>query len=655
MDYSEDYLNARKSGMRAVRKAQASGSYPFLPALDELLGKEGESLSQKNLGIREIPLNLIVGTKTRGRQNSFARNWMPVLELNTEFSRKWDKVLGYQLDSGISDPIKCYEYMKRFYVQEGNKRVSVLNYLNVPSIEAEVIRIMPEVSDEPAVKTYYEFVQFYKLCPAYEIDFTKPGEYKEFVELLGFSDHEPWSQEAVHLTEAAYYRFLKAYHAVYAEGVKGMTPSDGLLVYLSFYTLQSLIDQPMSVLESRVKRLNEEFKSEVNEDNIALEKAPRKENTEKSRGLFSSLFSAPPVYTEAHPLKAAFLYSGNPEESAWINDEEIGRITLNHRLEGRIETVTYNDCSDDESITAAITNAAEHGADVIVTTSPAMMPRTVRASLHYDRIRFLNMSLNLSHRSVRTYYSRMYEVKFLMGIIAASVAENHKVGYLADNPIYGDIANINAFAIGAALIDPNCKVILEWSTIEGTDWHETFRREEVSVISGPDYATFAEDTLEQGLYRLGEDGQVITLANSVFNWGAYYELIFRSILNGTYDDDPSVKKDQATNYWYGLSAGVIDLVLSESVSYYTRKLTELLKAGIIHGEVQPFAGEINTQDGPLQGKGASVLDDVSIIRMNWLNDNVIGNIPKKESLKHETRTVVEVSGVTSEMKKAAKV
>jgi hypothetical protein len=50
-----------------------------------------------------------------------------------------------------------------------------------------------------------------------------------------------------------------------------------------------------------------------------------------------------------------------------------------------------------------------------------------------------------------------------------------------------------------------------------------------------------------------------------------------------------------------------------------------------------------------------VLSDDEIIRMNWLNDNVIGSIPQKESLDDNTKDIVEVSGVNSDMKKAAKV
>ena len=186
--YMSEYQECRKEGLRAVRQAQAEGAYPYLPALDEILGPQVNALAQRSLGIREIPLDMVVGTRTKGRQYSFACNFMPILEYGTEFASKWTAVYGYQMDVGISDPIKCYEYMKKFYVQEGNKRVSVLKALKMPSVDAEVIRIMPEKTDDRDVQLYYEFLDFYKVCPVYVVDFSRPGGYRKFINLLGLSE-----------------------------------------------------------------------------------------------------------------------------------------------------------------------------------------------------------------------------------------------------------------------------------------------------------------------------------------------------------------------------------------------------------------------------------------------------------------------------------
>jgi len=62
--------------------------------------------------------------------------------------------------------------------------------------------------------------------------------------------------------------------------------------------------------------------------------------------------------------------------------------------------------------------------------------------------------VNLSHKAGQTYYTKMYGAKFLMGALAGSLSENHRIGYRGAYPIFGALADINAFAIGAALMDP---------------------------------------------------------------------------------------------------------------------------------------------------------------------------------------------------------
>ena len=168
---SDEYMKARKAGEKESKARAAAGSFPFLPALDDILPDCG-TMPQKALGIMEIPVEFIAGTKTRARQNSFAPNFMPLLEADTEFGSKWMDLYRAQLREGFNDPIKVYEYLHRFYVQEGNKRVSVSRFLDMPAISAEVTRIIPgkEVLDQnPA---YAEFLWFYDVTGIYGIEFS---------------------------------------------------------------------------------------------------------------------------------------------------------------------------------------------------------------------------------------------------------------------------------------------------------------------------------------------------------------------------------------------------------------------------------------------------------------------------------------------------
>ena len=173
---NELYLKAQKLALRDYREKMLAGQSPFLPVLDDILQNVPVE-NQIPLGQVDIPLNLLVGTKTTGRTAAFASNFMPLLDLKTEFASKWVNLCLSHLEEGIRDPIRCYEYMGRFYVQEGNKRVSVLKYFDATSILGNVIRIVPQYSEDPAVQMYYEFMhpdlsadlyQARQLCPPAE-------------------------------------------------------------------------------------------------------------------------------------------------------------------------------------------------------------------------------------------------------------------------------------------------------------------------------------------------------------------------------------------------------------------------------------------------------------------------------------------------------
>ena len=158
----EYYSKAQKMGLRAYKDSLAHGRYPYLPVLDEILSHahiDGEI----PLGVEDIPLNQVVGTSTFGRTQAFASNFMPLLEENSEFAMKWSNLASYQEKEGIQDPIKVYEYMANYYVEEGNKRVSVLKFFQAPTIRAQVIRKLPRRTEDPNNRIYFEYIDFYKV------------------------------------------------------------------------------------------------------------------------------------------------------------------------------------------------------------------------------------------------------------------------------------------------------------------------------------------------------------------------------------------------------------------------------------------------------------------------------------------------------------
>lgn len=116
----------------------------------------------------------------------------------------------------------------------------------------------------------------------------------------------------------------------------------------------------------------------------------------------------------------------------------------------------------------------------------------------------------------------------------------------------------------------------------------------------------------------------------VRHWGRFYEQLIRTIMDGTwkYDDDPSSTK--AINYWWGMSAGVIDVICSRNLPIGTRRLVKLLKSTIRSEVFNPFSGVLFSQTGMVEEKIDQSLLPEEIMTMDWLAENVIGVIPEME-------------------------
>ena len=637
---TEDYRKARKLGEKAIRDARAAGKPDTLPALDEIL-TDDSGINPIRIGVMEIPLFLVVGTKTKGRQGAFAPDFMPAMEPDSEFASKWEALLQSQYEEGIRDPILVYEYMRRFYVLEGNKRVSVSKYVGGTTILAEVHRILPKREDTPEVRQYFEFLKFFDAAPVYDIAFSREGGYKKLAEYFGQDLDHVWAPEKVRDLRYAYAAFQRAFFA--KGGWKlSITCGDALLVYLSIYKPEQLLNSANAEVERTVQKIWNELLLAEQGDEIEVREMPEPE--EKETPILGSLFRKP-GYSKENPLKVAFIYDSTPELSRWCYAHELGRNELSGRFGGAVEALRFDSCKTNEEIRKAVDAAAADEDAIVFTTSSNQMQETLRSALHYPAIRFFNCSVNLSHKAVQTYYTKMYGAKFLMGALAGSLSENHRIGYRGAYPIFGALADINAFAIGAALMDPKAEIYLSWASMPEEQWNQSLLDNDIRIVSGPDNIRPESVSREFGLYQRSDDGEIINLAAPLWNWGQYYDLILRPVVEGHSLRSNPGKEEKAINYWWGMSAGVVDVILSEKLSYYSRKMIYALKNSLILGRMNPFDGELRSRDGIVKEDGTPRLSSEEIIRMNWLNDNIIGRIPELEELPESVRDKVEVSGI----------
>ncbi len=628
----EDYSKAFKLGKKDYQARMLRGEKPILQVLDDIL-PERDAYSEMPLGLVQIPIEQVVGTKTVARSSSFAGNFMPILRESSEFAAKWARLSDSHVEEGIREPIKAYEYMHKFYVVEGNKRVSVMKYFGAVSIQGHVTRIVPKPADSKENKIYYEFMDFYQVAPINYIWFTREGSYDKLQEAVGKAPEERWTEEELLEFSSVYTRFSAEYKAK-GGGKLNIALGDAFLAFITLYDYDVIAQKTTSELQELIGKSWEEFVILEEHSGIDLKMKPN----QKKKSLFSML----PIYVP-RKLKIAFIYEKTPGTSAWAYAHELGRLHLEQRFPEEVNTVCYENVTQ-KNIDSILEEAIHTGCDLIFTTTPPFAQASVKAAIANPKVRILNCSLNTSHRYIRTYYSRMYEAKFLMGAIAGAIAENNRLTYIADYPIYGSIANINAFALGAKMINPRAKVFLEWSAKKEVDIEEKIRENGSSCVSGRDLVIPEEASRFFGIYHI-EDGHSRNLAMPLWHWGKFYEQLIWAIMAGTwkYDDNPSVKK--AINYWWGMSEGVIDVVFSKYLPIGTKRLVELLKATISTEVFNPFSGILYSQNGVVLEQSDQSLSPEEIMTMDWLAENVVGIIPGKEELKEQAEPVVKQQGV----------
>lgn len=635
---ANEYLKAQKLGEKRYQAAVAKNEYPYLPVLDEIISPS-DTVGEVNLGLQTISLDRVVGTATAARTTAFASNFMPILDYHTEFGAKWSALCASHIEEGIHDPIKVYEYMNKFYVIEGNKRVSVLKYFGADSVPAMVTRKIPRKNDSIENKVYYEFMDFHKQTGINYVHFSQTGGYDKLREFIGLDNDRELSDDERLDFNSAHLAFERAYLAKKGSEELTITIDDAMLVFLNVYGYEALKKMSAAEVKDSVEKVwTEIVLSSKKKEQVVLPKLDPVEPKKSILGL---------VIKPAAPsnLKVAFVYDKTPASSVWTYCHELGRLDMQNKLGDSVDSSTFCNVDTQAKLVECLNKLVDEKYDVIFTTGPEMLPEALKVAVLHPDIKILNCSLSLANSHVRTYYARMYEVKFITGMIAGSLCADGQIGYVADYPIFGTTANINAFAIGARMVNPRAKIYLQWTKVKGANPQKFFEKNGITYISDRDMIMPDDASRNFGLYHYDQNGDVVNLAMPFYNWGAFYERILRSILDGNWKQEEKSETANAVSYWWGMSAGIVDVICSKHLPAGTQKLISVMTNLIREGAITPFSGKLTSQNGVVRNEDDGAMLHEDILKMDWLAENIVGMLPTAEDLVDEARTVVALQGV----------
>ncbi len=623
------YAKARQRGLRAYQQAIAQNLDPYLPVLEEKLPTLN-ALDRLPLGIQTVPLDRIVGSVSRGRSFAFANNFMPILDSNSEFASKWSALYESVEEEGMRDPAKVLEYLGYYYLIEGNKRVSVMKLIGAEYIEADVTRVIPVRTEEPGMIAYLEYCAFSKATGLYDLFFTRPGSYERLSALPGVRSGDAWTADDLMSLRKIYRYFFTAYHAV-LQDQPAMPCGDAFLRWLLAFGYLSVRDDSLADVEKSIRLMQDEFLIREETVSLVMDHADK----DPAPTLLRTLF---------HPsrIKAAFLYTKPIPESAWNYWHDMGRLEAQEKLGNKVETISRVVSSRSET-EAEVEQLIRDGCNVIFATSPVMLNSFVEPALKHPETKLLVSSQLAGYRHVHTYYLRFYEAKFLMGLLAGILSKTGKIGYIADYPIYGSPSMINAFAIGARMVNPEARIYLNWTSLKSYDRAEPFHDPEIQVVCNRDLTAPNHGSRESGLYLRG-DGEIISMSTLLPRWGIFYRHVMELMLRGVFDT-ASESSSSTLSYWWGISSDALDLAISARCHPATIRLIRNLQGQFRDQAFTPFEGELRDQEGNLRCLADQRLTPAEVLCMDYLADCVIGSLPSEEELVPGARALLLTQGI----------
>ena len=594
------YQQARRLGLKEAKARSARHEQPCLAVLEEEL-PHLSSLRETDLGVCRIDLEQVAGTRSAARREAFSASFYPLLEENSEFAGKWSALAASHLKEGIRDPILAVEYLNRYYVVEGHKRVSVLRFFGAATVRAEIRRILPAPGDTPEILAYGEYLDFYRRTRANYVVFREPGLYPALLELLCGADERPWDEERQRSFFSDVSRLRSAFRASGLGAV--LTQDEALLCYLRTFGLERLQTRTPSELKADLAAIAPELLGS------GTGAAPRllTDPEPQKRDLLHRF-----THPVARTLRAAFLYENEDAPSPWTREHEEGRLAAEAALGGRAETRSVFGLGTAQ-VAAAVEALAGEGFGLILSTSPRLLAPTLTAAAAHPEIPFLCCSLSLDHPLLRGYCARTYEANFLTGAVAGALCPDGRLRLFGTRPDPRLPLAANAFALGAQTVNPRCRVLLSPAPApeEGAE------------------GVFAElggepEGVERGIRVLRREGGALReLAAPLRDWGLFYREILGSVLDGSWDDRSGESAaGHSLHYWWGLSAGAVGLRLDSALPDGTRRLAALLRERVADGSLQPFEGPVRDRDGFLRAAPGECPDPEELLRMDWLAEPI---------------------------------
>ena len=328
----------------------------------------------------------------------------------------------------------------------------------------------------------------------------------------------------------------------------------------------------------------------------------------------------------AKDFQVGFVYVSPIGDAGWSYAHDQGRLFID-QLDG-VSTSYVEAVPEGPDSERVMLNMARKNYDLIFATSFGYMDPMLKVAQKFPNTIFMHCSGFKTAPNMGNYFGRIYQPRYLSGMVAGSMTKSNTLGYVAAFPIPEVIRGINAFTLGAQAVNPDAQVRVVWTKT----WYDPATEKEAAkslLDVGADVIAQHQDSpgpqeaaQEKGVYSIGYNSDMSAFAPKahlcapVWNWGPFYKEVVEAVRGGSFEPKA---------YWYGMEHGIVDLSpMSSMVPEDVQKKVLAEKEAIIAGQVKVFTGPVKDQAGTVRIPDGKTAEDGELLGMDYFVQGVIG-------------------------------
>ncbi|MCK9331155.1 MAG: BMP family ABC transporter substrate-binding protein [Candidatus Cloacimonetes bacterium] len=323
-----------------------------------------------------------------------------------------------------------------------------------------------------------------------------------------------------------------------------------------------------------------------------------------------------------------FIYIGPIGDGGWTYAQDQARVRLEQEL--GIKTIYQENVAEGPEVKDIVRNMIDQGANIISAGSFGYMDYIEEISHEYPEVKFLHCSGYKTTENMANYFGRIYEARYLSGIVAGLKTKVNKIGYVAAFEIPEVIRGINAFTLGVQSVNKDAKVNVVWTHT----WYDPAKEKEAAkallddkcdvIAMHQDTAGPLQAAQEYNAWAIGYNTNQYSKAPKAFmtapiwDWVPYYTEQINAIRENRWEPH---------SYWGGMADGIVTLVpLTENAPEEANEIINNKKQQIINGTYTIFKGPIKDQNGTIKVPEGVSMTDAELLSINWFVHGVEGKL-----------------------------